>query len=253
MRRAHWPIRAALAAAITILAGTAGAQQPAAAPGVAVEPEAIAALKSMGAYLRTLKQFQVDATTSDEKVLDDGQKVLTEGATRIVAELPGRLYADVHNDRVDRTYLYDGKSFTLFAQRANQYATIAAPPTIGELADKLEADYDLSVPLVDLFRWGGPHWSAAGINGAISLGPGTVLDTTCEHYAFRQADLDWQIWIQRGSNPLPRRIVITTKTDEARPQHTATYSWNLAPSFSNDTFVFYPPEGAGKVVLAAAR
>jgi len=46
--------------------------------------------------------------------------------------------------------------------------------------------------------------------------------------------------------------VITTKTDEARPQHTAEYTWNLAPSFNDAAFVFDPPEGAGKVVLAKA-
>jgi hypothetical protein len=46
--------------------------------------------------------------------------------------------------------------------------------------------------------------------------------------------------------------VITTKTDEARPQHTAVYTWNLAPSFNDAAFVFDPPADAGKVVLAKA-
>jgi hypothetical protein len=234
-------------------AGSAAAQAPAAKPEVAVEPEAIAALNSMGGYLRGLKQFQVDAATTDEKVLDDGQKILTEGTTRILAEMPGKLYAEVANNRHERTYLYDGKSFTLFAKRANLYATVPAPPTIGQLSDKLEEDYGFGIPLVDLFRWGGASWTPEGITGAIDVGPSVVLGTTCRQYAFRQADLDWQIWLQQGAHPLPRRIAITTKTDEARPQHTATYTWNLAPSFSEDSFVFSPPQGAGKVVLAVVR
>ncbi len=60
---------------------TRSAHAPA-APDVAVEPEAIAALKGMGAYLRTLKAFQVDAVTTDEDVLDDGQKVQYQGVTK---------------------------------------------------------------------------------------------------------------------------------------------------------------------------
>jgi hypothetical protein len=44
--------------------------------------------------------------------------------------------------------------------------------------------------------------------------------STCEHYAFRQEGLDWQIWIQ-GDYPLPRKFVIRTLTDDARPQHTS--------------------------------
>jgi hypothetical protein len=253
MSREAPAIRAALATALLFVAGSSAAQQPAAKPEVAVEPEAIAALKSMGAYLRGLKQFQVDAVTTEEKVLDDGQKVLTEGSARILADMPGRLYAEVANDRHERSYLYDGKSFTLFAKRANLYATVPAPPTIGQLSDKLEADYGFGVPLADLFRWGSSSWSAEGITGAIDVGPGVVAGTTCQHYAFRQADIDWQVWIQKGAHPLPRKLVITTKTDEARPQSTATYTWNLAPSFSDDTFVFAPPQGAGKVVLAVVR
>jgi hypothetical protein len=251
MRAVH--VRSALSVSLAAVAAAALAQAPADRPDAAVEPGAMTALGSMGAYLRTLRQYQVDAVTTDEKVLDDGQKILTDGTIRILAEMPGRLYAEVQNDRHERTYLYDGKSFTLFARRANLYATIPAPPTIGQLADKLEAEYDFSVPLVDLFRWGGPSFHPEGITGAIDVGPGVVLGTTCEQFAFRQGDVDWQVWLQKGDHPLPRRIVITTRTDEARPQHTATYTWNLAPSFSPETFVFFPPEGAGKVVLAAAR
>ena len=87
----------------------------------------------------------------------------------------------------------------------------------------------------------------------MDLGPSAVEGTTCQHYAFRQDDIDWQIWIQKGEYPLPRKLVITTKTDEARPQHTAVYTWNLAPSFNDAAFTFDPPAGAGKVVLAEIK
>ena len=236
--------------AVLALAGAAVpalAQQP-----PAVEPGAMAALQGMGTYLRTLKSFQVEVLTTDEDVLDDGQKIQYSGITTILARMPNGLRAEVANDRHERMYLYDGKSFTLFAKRLNYYATVPAPPTIGELASTLDEKYDVTVPIVDLFRWGGPNWSTEGIKGAMDVGASVVLGTTCEQYAFRQDDIDWQIWIQKGDYPLPRKLVITTKTDEARPQHTAVYVWNLAPSFNDAAFVFDPPEGAGKVVLAKA-
>ncbi len=242
--------RTALALTLAATAATAGAQP--APTRAAIEPEALSALKSMGAYLRTLKTFQVDAVTTDEDVLDDGQKIQKAGSTKILAHMPDRLFADVSNDRHERIYLYDGKSFTLFAKRLNFYATAPAPPTIGKLADTLDEDYGFSVPLEDLFRWGSPGWSSDGITGAMNVGPGVVAGTTCQHYAFRQADIDWQIWIQNGDHPLPRKLVITTRTDEARPQHTAVFNWNLAPSFSDASFTFNPPPGAGKVVLSKA-
>jgi len=234
-------------AVLALAAVPALAQQP-----PAVEPGAMAALQGMGTYLRTLKSFQVEVLTTDEDVLDDGQKIQYSGITTILARMPNGLRAEVANDRHERMYLYDGKSFTLFAKRLNYYATVPAPPTIGELASTLDEKYDVTVPIVDLFRWGGASWSPEGIKGAMDVGASVVLGTTCEQYAFRQDDIDWQIWIQKGDYPLPRKLVITTKTDEARPQHTAVYVWNLAPSFNDAAFVFDPPEGAGKVVLAKA-
>ena len=214
-----------------------------------IDPAAVAALERMGAYLRTLRSFEVKATTTDEDVLEDGQKVQYAGVATIVVQMPGRLRAKIANDRHDRLFLYDGTSFTMFAERINYYATVPAPGTITQLADKLEQDFGLSVPLQDLFRWGSSGWKPDGLSGAMTVGPSVVDGLTCQHYAFRQQDIDWQIWIQLGEHPLPRRLVITTKTDEARPQHTAAYQWNLAPSFNEAAFKFNPPEGASRVVL----
>jgi len=217
---------------------------------LAVEPAALAALNAMGAYLRTLQAFQVRAATTTEDVLDDGQKVQYAAVTDLLARVPDRFRAEVSSDLQHRMYFYDGKSFTLFGQLVGFYATIPAPPTLGALADRLDEDYDIEIPLVDLFRWGGPQSSVAAITSASDIGPSEVEGTTCEHYAFRQPGLDWQIWIQQGDYPLPRKLVITTLTDEARPQSSTVYTWNLAPSFNDAAFVFDPPADARRIVFA---
>ena len=126
-------------------------------------------------------------------------------------------------------------------------ATVEAPGTISELADKLETEYALQLPLVDLFRWGTPDSDLKGITAAEDLGSADVDGTTCEHYAYRQEGLDWQVWIQQGDFALPRKLVLTTTTDEARPQHSSTWTWNLAPSYDDSTFVFTPPKDAHQI------
>jgi hypothetical protein len=215
-----------------------------------VEPAATDALKRMGVYLRSLKSFAVEATTTDEDVLDDGQKLQRESKATLLAKTPDRLRLHVSNDRHDRLYLFDGKTFTLSAERANMYATMPAPRTIGQLATTLETDFGMDLPLADLFRWGSPQWEGAKLEAAMDAGPSVVGGTTCEQYAFRQDGLDWQVWIQKGDYPLPRKLVITTTSDDARPQHTAVYTWNLAPSFNEAAFTFEPPPGAERVALA---
>ena len=218
-----------------------------------LDPDAIAALDNMGTYLRTLKDFKLRADVVTEDVRTDGQKVQIIRSVDLVARRPDRLFADVRNDRQQRLFFYDGKNFTLYAPRPQFYATVPAPSTIEKLADNLEDKYDIELPLVDLFRWGTSESDFGAITSAVDLGPSAINGVTCQQYAFRQEGLDWQLWIQRGANPLPCRIVITTLTDEARPQHTATYTWNLAPSFDDNTFVFRAPNGAKPIPIAQAQ
>jgi hypothetical protein len=163
---------------------------------------------------------------------------------------------EIANDRQPRTLYYDGKAFTLWAPRLKYFATIKAPSTIIELVEELDEKYDIDVPFVDLFRWGTPSANLAAITSGTDVGPAVVDGVTCEQYAFRQEGLDWQVWIQAGEFPLPRKLVLTTLDDEARPQHASTYTWNLAPSFSASAFAFVPPSDAKKITfveVAAAR
>ena len=237
--------RTALVFAIAALAASAEAQQSSAT----VNPAAIKALNDMASYLRNLKAFQVEAATTTDEVQDDGQLIQYTAKINFVAQLPNKLLATASSDRNERTFIYDGKTFTMFAHRAGYYATVPAPPTLRELDDALSEKYDIELPLVDLFRFGSPYWKGSDIKTATDVGPSEVSGITCEHYAFRQPGLDWQVWIQMGDYPLPRKLVLTTLTDEARPQYVATFTWNLAPSFNEAAFSVVPPKDFGRVVF----
>ncbi len=213
------------------------------------DTDAIKALEDMGNYLRTLKAFQLRSETSRDEVLTDGQKVEFDGVVDMIVERPNRLRAEVPSDKQHRLHFDDGKTFSMWARRVNYYATIPSPPTLRELADTLADKYKLELPVVDLFYWG-DRMSSGDILGASDIGPSQVDGVTCEHYAFRQEGVDWQIWIQQGDHPLPRKLVITTTTDEARPQFTSVMTWNLAPSYNEAAFTFVPPKDARKITLA---
>ena len=219
----------------------------------AIDAEAMRALDRMGAYLRTLGTFQVRGDITTEEVLPDGQKVQLAKVADLVARKPDGLRLNVTSDREQRLFLYDGKTFTLYAPRSSFYASVAAPATISQLVDRLEDAYGIEMPFVDLFRWGTSASKSADITGATDIGPSVIDGVTCEHYAFRQDGLDWQVWIQAGDFPLPRKVVITTLTDEARPQHVAQYTWNLAPSVDSTAFTFAAPKDAKKITLAEVR
>ena len=237
-----------------ILAVAVGvATQVGAQPAPTIDPGAMAALDRVGTYLRSLKAFQIRAAITAEVVLDDGQKVQSDSVADLLVNKPNKLRAEVTGDRQHRLFFYEGKTFTLFAQRMNLYATTSAPPTIIELAEKLNKDLDIDLPLVDMFYWGTPKSTVSEIKSAIDLGPSSVGGVTCQQFAFRQPGIDWQIWIQNGDYPLPRKLVISTLTDEARPEYTSVYTWNLAPSFDDTAFVFDAPKDAHPISFAQVK
>jgi len=234
----------------------ADAPPKAAAPAASnpdIDPAAAAALNKMGAYLRTLKAFQVSAATATDDVTDDGQLIENDAVTDMLAQTPNRLRVEITSDDVHRLYFFNGKILTIWAELADYYATVPAPATIGELMDALNDKYGISLPLEDLFSWGSPRAATRIITSALDAGPSQVAGVTCEQYAFRQEGMDWQIWIQKGDFPLPRKLVLTTTTDPAHPRHSAVLTWNLAPSFNEAAFVFEPPKDAHKITLAEVR
>jgi hypothetical protein len=220
-----------------------------AAPSELIDPDAMDALKKMGEYLRTLNVFQVTGEVTTEVVMEDSQKIQLTKAVDLVASRPNKVWAQIRSDEYERHMIYDGTTFTLFAPRKKFYASVPAPATISELATMLEEKHGIDLPLVDLFRWGTSDSQIAEITAAKDVGESVCGGVTCVHYAFRQPGLDWEVWIQSGDYPLPRKVVVTTTDDDARPQHTATYSWNLAPSFSQETFAFIAPTDAKKIEL----
>jgi hypothetical protein len=212
-----------------------------------IEPGAVAALQRMGAFLRAQQVMEVQSETTTDDVLASGQKVEYGGTVGLKLWRPNRLRVDVVSDRKNERIFYDGNTFTVFQPAVGYYASFAAPPTVRELVDVLEQRYGVDLPLADLFRLGTDEAQVAAIRGAALVGMSTVKGAPCSHYAFHQADIDWEIWIQDGVQPLPRKLVITTTTERAQPQHTSVLTWNLAPSFDEQVFSFAPPPNAHRI------
>jgi hypothetical protein len=217
---------------------------------VKIDSSAVAALERMSVYLRTLKSFQVSADVTTDDVLDSGQAIQFSSKIDVIAERPNHMRAEISDDEGHRFLFFDGKHFTIFGENVNFYSTVPAPPTIAQLIDDIGDKYGIEFPLADLFKWGANDSAIKKIKLATDIGPSTVGGVTCEQYAFRQEGIDWQIWIQLGEFPLPRKVVIRTLTDPVQPQHSELFTWNLAPSFSENAFTFDPPAEAHRILMA---
>ena len=245
------PNRAAVGSGILLLLalGGAAAQEGDSKTAPAIEPGVIEALDKMGAYLRTINNFEVRAEATIDEVLESGQKLQFESTIHMRAERPEHLWIEVVSDRkhaavlLRRQDLHDlGPAQQVLRQRPRQ----RYPGPAGRSArNQVRHQTALERPVPLGHRGQGP----SEIKGAMHVGPALVGEIPCNHFAFRQEGVDWQIWIQKGDAPLPIKLVITTTDDEARPQFVSVLDWNVAPALSDDMFTFDPPKDAHKIAI----
>jgi hypothetical protein len=220
-----------------------------------IEPKAMAALQKMSSYLRTLKAFKVSFRLFKDEVLLSGQKVMIDGTSELTVQQPDRFHFSTKIDEAhrDQQFFYDGKTFTIYGNTNKLYATFAAPGSIVELLDVAEERYNIGMPFTDLFIWGTDKADPTAIKSAIYIGPTQINDVTCDHYAFQNEDVDWQLWVQQGESPLPRRLVITSKEEEGQPQYISVMDWKLSPKINTKIFTFVPPKDAHKIDFALSE
>ena len=246
-------MRFASAAFVLVLAAFAAPAALAQRDAPAIEPEAVAALQRMGQYLGTLRTFSVKGLATTEEVLPQGLKVRHDTNATMEVARPDHVRAEQTSDRRHRLIVYDGKTFSVYSKSSGYYAQEPMTSSVYELAGRIESEYALELPLLDLFAWADENAQRPQLQLARVVGLSTIAGVPCDQYAFRQDGRDWQVWIQRGAQPLPRRLVVTSTRNEARPQYTADYEWTLQPQIAPTAFAFTPPAGSISVPLKRVK
>jgi hypothetical protein len=243
---------------VVALAGSAAhAQNPVTDEGAAtgaaedpVDPSAVDALKRMSVFLTSLESFRVTSTSTLDVVTVDDQKVQFDAVSHYQVKRPG-IRIDLVSDQRSRQYYYDGKQFTIFAPQLGYYATVPAPATNREFLAQVYERTGIQLPLEDLFRWADQDVSdIEKLTSAFNAGTATIDGAATDHWVFRSDDFDWEIWIEQGDRPLPRKYVLIDRTDSALPAFTARLAWELSPTLDPAAFTFVPSAGAIAIQMA---
>jgi hypothetical protein len=216
-----------------------------------VDQDAVTALNQMGEALRSHNVFAVTMDVSSEDVLSSGQKLQYAGTVEIRARRPDRFKISIASDIKNRDIYYDGKSVTVFAPRLGLYTNFNAPGTIAETLAAAKDRFGIELPLADLFTWGLDNTQAARLTSGFLVRPEHIEGRACNHYAFRQQNVDWQIWIASDQTSLPCKLVITQTNDTSRPQYSAILHWTFPNTIADSNFAFTPPAGAQKIAILA--
>ena len=236
-------------AAVALVFGLAMIAQPGArAQG---GDDAMTILKAMSDYIDAQQSIALLFDSDIEVITPELQKLQFASSGQVLLDRPNKLHVTRHGGYADVDVYFDGKRATIYGNNLNAFASLDLQGTIDQLIDKLR-DGGIDAPGADLMFSPAFEGMSADVIDARHIGRGVVDGVECEHLAFRDADTDWQIWIEVGPKPIPHKYIITSKTLTGAPQYTLRISgWKSNTQPPADAFAFKAPAGAKQIDLSA--
>jgi hypothetical protein len=205
-------------------------------------------LKAMSNYVSSKKTIELKFDSDIEVITPELEKIQFTNSGEALLSRPDKLRAHRVGGYADVALYFDGKTASVLGKNINGYAQFDAPGSVDQLFEALRAGHGIALPFADLLLSNSYDVLVAGIKEAKYIGRGVIDGRECEHLAFRNFDTDWQLWVEVGENPIPRKMVITSKTLNNAPQYTLRVkSWKTGVQPAPDAFAFVPPTGAKKL------
>ena len=159
-----------------------------------------------------------DVVVSNDEVLSNAQKIQYGGIATVAVRRPNKLHVRYSGDERQTGVFYNGKTFTILDPAKMLYTKTNVPPTIDAAVDKVFDQYGFTVPIADLVYQDPYRTLIENVETGFLVGRQLINGRATFHLAFTQKEIDWQIWIEDGPRPLPRKLLITYKNEPGSPQ-----------------------------------
>jgi hypothetical protein len=217
-------------------------------PARAENGDAEKLLKGMADYVASQKTLAVTFDSDIEVITSHLQKIQFTSSGQVQLSRPDKLRATRTGGYRDVEIVFDGKMLTVNNKDGKDYAQIEAAGTAEELIDVLRDKHGVVAPGADLLLSNVFDVMMADVVEATLIGKGVIDGVECDHLAFRNVETDWQIWIESGAKPIPRKYVITSKGIGEAPQYTLRIKdWKT--DVPADAFAFKPDPSFKKIAL----
>jgi hypothetical protein len=204
-------------------------------------------LKTMSDYVASQKNVSMAYDSDIEVITSDLQKIQFTSSGQLQVSRPDKVHASRTGGYADVEFFFDGKTFTFYGKHLNVFAQSQSAGSIDQLVERLRGEYSVEAPGADLLLSNVYGKLIADVIDAKHIGLGVIDGIECEHLAFRNLDVDWQVWIETGARPIPRKYVITTKAVTGAPQYTLRIKDWKTDVAAADAFTFRPPANAKRV------
>jgi len=211
--------------------------------------EASKILTRMTEFISAAPAFTLVSETGSEVLQKNGHLLEVGSLLTLAIKRPslanGRFVSRVGDSA---TTILDGEAIWVYSANENIYDTTRQPGDIETSLDILARQLGAPRQLFDFFLKDLTASLAVAVKSGFYVGESMISGVLCDHLALRGEEVDVQVWIARGDEPVPRRIVITRREVDGQPRFWAQFiSWDLSPDLSDTSFTFSPPEGAMRI------
>jgi len=201
-------------------------------------------------FVESAQTFRARGNFGADLILENGQIVESGLAFTVIFNRPDNLYLELDSwDGDEVTLFIDGETITVASDYDGRQVYDFTPQT-GDVNESLdfvagvtggprELDNFLSEDFTD---------SLDNMQSGLALGESTIAGILCDHLAVRSDVKDAQVWVERGDEPKPWRILITHREEPAQPRFWVQFDeWDFSPEINESTFRYTPGEDAIKV------
>jgi hypothetical protein len=196
---------------------TAGAQSLASPAGGGPDP--LQLLQKFSSFMGDQKHIIMKIRENFDEVTNAGQKIQLSTERKIWLERPDKLEVKVNGTGVQRRVAYNGTTFTIIDLMRNVFASVPMSGSLDSALEQMAKQYGMAQPADDLLYNDLYAVVYPQLQTGQYLGKDWVDGHRCDHVAYTQFGVHWELWVEDGMRAIPRKLVVTYVGTPGRPQY----------------------------------
>lgn len=204
-----------------------------------IDPQTTEILQNMSYFLGSKDVYTFKAEVMFDQLINSDRKIQYSAEEKVFLKKKGNMTIEFVSDLGGYKLWFEEGKITVLELPTNLFSIATVPATVDQALNKLKSEYNFTPALSDFLFINTFRELTRRVTSGSYFGTSKVLGVRCDHLAFTQEDIDWQIWIESGKRKIPRKLVITYKKLPGQPQFIAILrDWVLDKPITN--FAFNP-------------
>lgn len=224
--------------------GSGGPVSDEAAEGTA-NPEA--RLREMSDFLSAAPSIRLNTREAFQWLNPEGERQEVQAVWEVNIWRPDAMRITMTGEgsqEFDVDIYYDGWKLTFVNHKQKVWAWASVANSLDELLDEIYWRFNLPIPMKDMLYSSPYDQLMTEDTESRYVGREEIEGRPCDRFSFSHEAVDWEIWIEAGEQPLPRRLDIIHKNLEQHPESEIIFTEvDLSPAVDETLFTFDPPDG----------